>query len=131
MIAVVGAVAGLLAVALGAFGAHALEGRLTSDLLAVYETAARYHLVHALAMLAAAWARASGGGRAATASGWGFGLGMLVFSGSLYLMGITGQRWLGAITPVGGLLLMGGWGALAVASRRATRGPRSDRKPRA
>lgn len=130
MIAVVGAVAGLVAVALGAFGAHALEGRLAPDLMAVYETAARYHLAHALAMLAAAWSHAQGGGRAATASAWGFGLGMLVFSGSLYMMAITGQRWLGAVTPVGGLLLMVGWGALALAGWRVARRPRPDRKPR-
>lgn len=110
-----GAVLGFLAVALGAFGAHGLEDRLTADLMDVYQTGVRYHLVHALALFAAAWALERGGGRPARLAGWGFGLGTLVFSGSLYLLAITGARWLGAVTPLGGLLFLAGWVALAVA----------------
>lgn len=111
----IGASLGFLAVALGAFGAHGLEGQLTADRLDTYHTAAHYHLIHALALFAAAWALERGGGRAARLAGWGFGLGTLVFSGSLYLLAITGARWLGAVTPLGGLLLLAGWVALAVA----------------
>lgn len=118
IIARTGAILGFLAVALGAFGAHGLEGRLTADHMATYNTAAHYHLIHALAMIAAAWAQERGGGRAARLAGWGFGLGTLVFSGSLYLLAITGARWLGAITPLGGVLFLAGWIALAVACTR-------------
>ncbi|MEZ4388941.1 MAG: DUF423 domain-containing protein [Candidatus Krumholzibacteriia bacterium] len=114
----IGAVLGFLAVALGAFGAHGLKDRLPADLMAIFETGVRYHLAHALAMFAAAWARERGGGRAAHLAGWGFGLGTLVFSGSLYLLAVTGARWLGAVTPVGGVMLLGGWVALAVACGR-------------
>jgi len=117
-IATLAAISGLLGVALGAFGAHGLQDRIPADLLAIYDTGVRYHLVHALAMLAAAWADDRFGGRAARLAAWGFGLGTVVFSGSLYVLAITGARWLGAVTPIGGLLFLAGWGALAVAYRR-------------
>ncbi|MCJ7511802.1 MAG: DUF423 domain-containing protein [Anaerolineales bacterium] len=117
---VIGALAGALAVAAGAFGAHALGDRLPPDRLATFETGARYLMVHALAMLALGLAL----GRwpaAATwlqASGWLFLAGMLLFSGSLFLLSLTGIRWLGAITPLGGVAFIAGWVCLAVAVLR-------------
>jgi uncharacterized membrane protein YgdD (TMEM256/DUF423 family) len=106
----------LLGVAAGAFGAHGLKERLTPDLLAVWETAVRYQIYHALGLLALAalWDRLSA--RASTA-GWCFLLGTLVFSGSLYALSLTGIRKLGAITPIGGLLFLAGWAALLTALR--------------
>ncbi|MCY7305129.1 MAG: DUF423 domain-containing protein [Rhodoferax sp.] len=102
-----------LAVALGAFGAHALKGRLTPELLAVFETGVRYQMAHALALLAVAWACTRWPGRAVRASGWLFVGGTLLFSGSLYLLSLTGIRWLGAITPLGGLAWLVAWACLA------------------
>ena len=115
--ALLGAVLGFVAVAAGAFGAHALRARLTPGDLEIFETAARYQMYHALALFAAAWAVARWPGGAAQAAGWLFLGGTLVFSGSLYLLVLTGQRWLGAITPIGGLALLAGWLALAWATR--------------
>jgi len=107
---VIGAVSGAVAVGLGAFGAHALESRLTVDALATFNTASRYHFYHTLALLAVAAAagRWPDAPRLVTA-GWLMLAGTIVFSGSLYLLAVTGIRWLGAITPVGGLLLIAGW----------------------
>jgi len=102
-----------LAVALGAFGAHALKARLAPEMLAVYETGVRYQLVHALALLAVAWAATRWPGPAVNASGWLFVAGTLLFSGSLYALALTGQRSLGAITPIGGVAWLVGWGCLA------------------
>lgn len=112
-----GCLFGLVAVAAGAFGAHALRARLGPELLATWETGARYQMYHALALLAVAMAagRWPGGGWAL--AGWLFTAGIVVFSGSLYVLAFTGTRWLGAITPLGGLCLLGGWVALAVAAR--------------
>src|SRR5690606_31871604 len=98
--AVIGALLGFVAVAAGAFGAHALRARLSPEDLAVFETAARYQMYHALALLAAAWAASRWPGGAAHAAGWLFLAGALVFSGSLYALVLAGQRWLGAITPI-------------------------------
>jgi uncharacterized membrane protein YgdD (TMEM256/DUF423 family) len=108
-----GAVSALIAVAAGAFGAHALRERLSSDLLGVFEVAARYHMYHALALLAAAWAVGRWPAGSAVAAGWLFLAGTVIFSGSLYLLALTGQRWLGAVTPLGGLAFILGWAALA------------------
>jgi uncharacterized membrane protein YgdD (TMEM256/DUF423 family) len=108
---------GFLAVAAGAFGAHALRERLGPDLLAVWETGARYQMYHALALLAVAMAAGRWPGGGWTAAGWLFTAGVVVFSGSLYVLAFTGIRWLGAITPLGGLCLLGGWIALALAAR--------------
>lgn len=119
MFFVAGAVSGFAAVALGAFAAHALRARVTPDMLTVFETGARYHMYHALALLAVAWVGTRGGGASATAAGWLFIAGTVIFSGSLYLMGLTGHRWLGAITPIGGACLLAGWVALAIAGWRA------------
>ncbi len=117
--AILGAVNGFLAVAAGAFGAHGLRERLTPERLETWELAARYQMYHALALLAVALLAARGG-RPATASGWCFLAGIVVFSGSLYLLAVTGTRWLGAITPLGGLALLAGWALLAVAAWRLT-----------
>ncbi len=113
-----GAVAAAIGVALGAFGAHGLKTRVAPELLAIYETGVRYHLVHALGLLAAAWAADRWPGPWATLSGWLFLSGIVIFSGSLYLLALTGVRWLGAITPVGGVAFMAGWLSLALAALR-------------
>ena len=108
-----GALSALLSVAAGAFGAHALRERLAPDMLAIFETGARYQMYHALGLLAVAWALARWPGGATVAAGWLFVAGTVLFSGSLYVMVLSGQRWLGAITPVGGLAFVAGWAALA------------------
>jgi uncharacterized membrane protein YgdD (TMEM256/DUF423 family) len=112
--AVAGSFSALLAVAAGAFGAHALRARLPGDLLAVFETAARYQMYHAFALLFVAWAATQWPSAALRAAGWLFLGGTALFSGSLYLLALTGTRWWGAVTPLGGLLFLGGWLALAV-----------------
>lgn len=107
---------GLLAVAAGAFGAHALRARLGPDLLATFETGARYQMYHALALLGVAWLSTRTAVPQVTWAGWLFIAGMLVFSGSLYSLALTGQRWLGAVTPLGGLAFLAGWACLAWAA---------------
>ena len=111
-------VLGLAGVALGAFGAHALKGQLAADLLPVYETGVRYLLLHALALLAVAWACTRWPGPLTTSGGVLLATGIGLFSGSLVLMALTGVRSLGIITPVGGILLLAGWGCLAAAPWR-------------
>ena len=111
-----GAVSAGLAVALGAFAAHGLRARLSPEALQTFETGARYHMYHALALLAVAWAVTRWPGGAVTAAGWLFVAGTLLFSGSLYLLAVTGMRMLGAITPFGGLAFILGWLALAWAA---------------
>ena len=116
----VAALAGALAVASGAFGAHALADRLPPERLATFDTAARYLMYHALALVGVAlafgrWPSAAGW---LQASGWCFIAGMLLFSGSLFLLTLSGIRWLGAITPLGGVALIAGWICLAVAALR-------------
>lgn len=106
------AVNGFLAVLLGAFGAHALRSRLVEDVarrLTWWETAQHYHLFHALALAVVGLIAARASERAVWLTGSAFGLGILLFSGSLYLMALTGARFLGAVTPVGGLCLLLGW----------------------
>ena len=112
--ALAGALSAFIAVAAGAFGAHALRARLPADLLAVFETGARYQMYHALALLAVAWASNHWPGTPLRLAGWLFIGGTLLFSGSLYVLALTGARWLGAITPLGGLLFLAGWAALAI-----------------
>jgi uncharacterized membrane protein YgdD (TMEM256/DUF423 family) len=114
----IAALLGGLAVAAGAFGAHALRARLPAELLAIFETAARYQMYHALAIFAALWL-ASRGADPALNAGWCFAAGTLIFSGSLYVLALSGVRAWGAVTPWGGLLLLIGWGLLAVAAWRA------------
>jgi uncharacterized membrane protein YgdD (TMEM256/DUF423 family) len=114
----VGAFAGGLGVGLGAFGAHGLKARLAPELLAVFETGVRYHMFHALALLAVAWATTRWTSPWLAAAGWLFVAGIVVFSGSLYLLALTGTRWWGAITPIGGLAFILGWLCLALAALR-------------
>lgn len=113
-----GAGSAFVAVAAGAFGAHALRSRLSAEHLAVFETAARYQMYHALALLAVAWAVSRWAGALPTAAGWLFVAGTVLFSGSLYALALTGVRWLGAITPLGGAAFLAGWLCLALAARR-------------
>jgi uncharacterized membrane protein YgdD (TMEM256/DUF423 family) len=113
-----GSASSLLAVALGAFGAHGLRNRLSPDLLAVFETGVRYHFYHALALLAVAYAAGRWPGGATTAAGWLFLAGTVLFSGSLYLLSATGARWWGAVTPFGGLAFLAGWVMLLWAAWR-------------
>lgn len=117
--AVAGAVAAMTGVILGAFGAHGLRGRLTPADLEIFETGVRYHMYHALGLFAVAWAVTRWPSGATTLAGWSLIVGIVIFSGSLYLLVLTGQRWLGAITPLGGVALIVGWGALAWAALRS------------
>jgi uncharacterized membrane protein YgdD (TMEM256/DUF423 family) len=114
-----GAFSGFIAVAAGAFGAHALRTRLTPELLAVFETGARYQMYHAFGLLAVAWAVSRWPGPLPTWAGWLFAGGTLLFSGSLYALALSGVRWLGAITPFGGAAFLAGWLCLALAARNA------------
>jgi len=109
---IMGAALAALGVAAGAFGAHTLRGRLTQDLLTVFETGVRYHLIHALGLLSVAWATTRWPGPAVNVAGWLFLLGTLLFSGSLYALSLSGVRALGAITPLGGVAFIVGWLAL-------------------
>jgi uncharacterized membrane protein YgdD (TMEM256/DUF423 family) len=106
---------GALAVAAGAFGAHALEGRLSPRMAEVWSIAARYHMWHALALLATA-AAPLWPGRLATAAAVAWTTGVVLFSGSLYLLAITGLGTLGAVAPFGGVILIAGWVLLALAA---------------
>jgi uncharacterized membrane protein YgdD (TMEM256/DUF423 family) len=115
----VGAVAAAAGVALGAFGAHGLASRVGADRLQVFETAVRYQIYHAFGLVVVAWARTRWPGRWTAAAGWLFLAGIVVFSGSLYLLVLTGARWLGAITPLGGVSFIAGWLALARAALSA------------
>ena len=108
-----GAASAATAVAAGAFGAHALRSRLSAEYLAVFETAARYQMYHALGLFAVAWALSRWPGQLAVWAGWLFVGGTLLFSGSLYLLALTGLRWLGAVTPLGGVAFLAGWVCLA------------------
>jgi len=113
----VGSLSALVAVAAGAFGAHALRARLTPELLAVFETAARYQMYHALGLLAVAWATSRSPGALPVWAGWLFVAGTVLFSGSLYALALTGARWWGAVTPLGGVAFLAGWICLALTVR--------------
>jgi uncharacterized membrane protein YgdD (TMEM256/DUF423 family) len=104
-----GAISAGLGVAIGAFGAHGLRGRLDADMLAVFETGVRYQMYHALALLMLGWATVRWPGSALSGAGWCFVIGTVLFSGSLYALSVTGVRALGAITPLGGLAFIAGW----------------------
>ena len=108
-----GALSALVSVAAGAFGAHALRVRLTPEHLAVFETAARYQMYHALGLLAVGWAITRWPGVLPLWAGWLFVAGTLLFSGSLYILALTGARWWGAVTPLGGVAFLAGWLCLA------------------
>ena len=107
------------AVALGAFGAHGLKTRVSPEMLAVFETGVRYHMVHALALLALGWLSTVRPSGLTQAAGALFVSGIFVFSGSLYVLALTGTRGWGAVTPVGGLLFLIGWLAFFGAAFRA------------
>jgi uncharacterized membrane protein YgdD (TMEM256/DUF423 family) len=105
---------GMLAVVFGAFGAHALKGKLDDQALKVFETAVQYHFYHTFALLVVGVIALNQPQTVLLkSSGWLFVIGILVFSGSLYLLSLTGVRWLGAITPLGGLAFIAGWACLA------------------
>jgi uncharacterized membrane protein YgdD (TMEM256/DUF423 family) len=118
-----GAASAGVAVAAGAFGAHALRAHVEPRLLEVFETGARYQMYHALALIAVAWildrVAGSPAQRPATVAGWSFVVGTVLFTGSLYLMTFTGIGALGAITPLGGVAFLIGWTSLALAATRA------------
>jgi uncharacterized membrane protein YgdD (TMEM256/DUF423 family) len=117
---ILGSISGGLAVALGAFGAHGLRARLSPELLATFETGVRYHTYHALALMAVAFAISRWStGTLPVVAGWSFVAGTVLFSGSLYLLALTGVRWLGAITPLGGVAFIVGWVCLVAAVARA------------
>ncbi len=111
-----GSLSGFVGVLLGAFAAHGLKSRIGADALATFEIGVRYQMYHAFALLAVGLAYAKWPGTALAASGWLFVAGTVVFSGSLYVLSFTGARWLGAITPFGGLALLAGWLCLAWAA---------------
>lgn len=113
-----GSISALIAVGAGAFGAHGLRSRLSPELLAVFETAARYQMYHALGLLAVGWAVTRWPGPWPARAGWLFVAGTLLFSGSLYALALSGVRWLGAITPFGGAAFLAGWGCLLLATVR-------------
>ena len=104
-----GALSAFIGVAAGAFGAHALRSRLDPDMLAVFEVGVRYQLVHALAMLAVAWAALTWPHTHVARSAPLFAAGTVLFSGSLYALALSGTRVLGAVTPFGGVLFLAGW----------------------
>ena len=110
-----------LAVAAGAFGAHALRARLAPGDLLVFETGARYQMYHGLALIAAGWIAERWPGPLASAAGWCFVAGIVLFSGSLYALTLSGVRALGAITPIGGVCFLAGWACLAMAAVRNAR----------
>lgn len=107
---------GAIAVMLGAFGAHALKTKLGVDQLATYETGVRYQMYHVFALISAASLLARAPSAAASASGWFFLAGIVLFSGSLYLLALKSWTWLGPVTPLGGLCFIIGWIILAVAA---------------
>ncbi len=114
----IAAINGFLAVASGAFAAHGLQGRLDAHALGLFETAARYHMYHALALGLAAFAIRDAAAGAATVAASFFLAGILLFSGSLYLLALTGHKGLALVTPLGGVCFLIGWGALALAAAR-------------
>ncbi|WP_342380774.1 DUF423 domain-containing protein [Myxococcus stipitatus] len=116
---VLGAVNAFLAVGAGAFGAHGLKARLSPDLLVIFETGARYHMYHSLGLVAVGLFGYLRPTSLLSGAGWAMLVGILLFSGSLYALALTGVRTLGAITPLGGLGFLAGWALLALAAWRA------------
>jgi uncharacterized membrane protein YgdD (TMEM256/DUF423 family) len=117
---IAGALLAAIAVAAGAFGAHALAARLTPERLATWETAARYHMYHALALMMVGAVAARWPAPLLALAGWLFIAGIVVFGGTVYALALGAPRWLGAVTPLGGLAFIMGWIALAVAVARST-----------
>lgn len=116
---VLGGLNAALVVALGAFGAHVLKARISSEMMDVYQTAVHYHAIHALGLIALAWVAGwlPGSGYLKLA-GWLMAAGIVLFSGSLYVLSVSGTRWLGAITPIGGLALISAWIVFCIAVLR-------------
>ena len=112
-----GAAISFVAVACGAFGAHGLKNRLSPELLAVWNTGAQYMMYHGLALFAVSYMADRAPGKAVNAAGYLFLAGIALFSGSLFALALTGERRLGAITPLGGLCLLGAWASLAFAAK--------------
>jgi uncharacterized membrane protein YgdD (TMEM256/DUF423 family) len=111
---ILGAINAFLCVAIGAFGAHGLKEKLPADMLAVYQTAVQYHFYHALGLVAVGLVLLHfPGSRPVAWSGWAMLAGMVLFCGSLYVLSLTGVRWLGAITPLGGVAFLLAWALLA------------------
>jgi uncharacterized membrane protein YgdD (TMEM256/DUF423 family) len=110
---VLGSLFAFLGVASGAFGAHSLKAVLSPDMLVVFETAVRYQMYHAFALLIVGWACDQFPQASFTPAGWLFAIGIVLFSGSLYALAFTGSAWLGAFTPLGGVAFLVGWGWLA------------------
>jgi uncharacterized membrane protein YgdD (TMEM256/DUF423 family) len=117
---ILGAASAFLSVAAGAFGAHALRARLTPDLLTIFETGARYHMYHSLGLIAIGLLMQVRPNPLLNGAGWAMTVGILLFSGSLYALALSGVRALGAITPLGGLGFLAGWLLLAIAAWRQT-----------
>jgi uncharacterized membrane protein YgdD (TMEM256/DUF423 family) len=115
---VLGAASAFLSVAAGAFGAHALKARLSPELLTIFETGARYHMYHSLGLIAVGLVAQGRPSPLLTGSGWAMVAGLLLFSGSLYALALSGVRALGAITPLGGLGFLAGWALLALGAWR-------------
>ena len=116
---VIGALSAFIGVAAGAFGAHGLKSRMSTEMLSVFEVGVRYQMYHAFALIIAAWVQAKWPSSLVTTGGWFFVIGTIFFSCSLYLMSMTGVRWLGAITPLGGLAFLAGWVCIAWGAWRA------------
>lgn len=116
---IAGALLAAVAVAAGAFGAHALAARLTPERLATWETAARYHMYHALALVLLGAVGARWASPWVAAAGWLFLAGIAIFGGTVYALALGAPRWLGAVTPIGGLAFIIGWIVLAVGVARA------------
>ena len=116
---VIGSLSAFIGVAAGAFGAHGLKSRISTEMLSVFEVGVRYQMYHAFALIIAAWVQAKWPSSLVTIGGWFFVIGTIFFSGSLYLMSLTGVRWLGAITPLGGLAFLAGWICIAWGALKA------------
>ena len=116
----VGAINGFFAVAMAAFGAHALADSVSATQMASFQKATYYQMVHALALLAAGWITVSKPSKAATISGWAFAFGIVFFCSAVYCIGLTGSQVLAPAAPIGGSLLMIGWLALAAAAFKNT-----------
>lgn len=110
---IIGALSAGVGVAAGAFGAHGLKTRLSPEMLTVFEVGVRYQMYHAFALMATAWAQTRWPSSLVVIGGWLFVIGIVLFSGSLYLLSMSGMRWPGAVTPLGGLALLAGWICLA------------------
>ena len=116
---IIASIIGFIGVALGAFGAHALKDRLSGQMLETFETGVRYQMYHTFALFVVAWALTQWKSSYLNYSGWLFIAGIVIFSGSLYILSITGQRGWGAVTPIGGLALLLGWLSLVLGVYKA------------